>query len=1166
MAETERDKIIKASTEVIKRITETKPTASPEKSQTNILEEKKIEARRKVNELEKDPEHTKAQIQKTKKEPPNTKEAQAALSRHMGSADGGELSWLAKSATEFQNEEVLDTVSRIAEAPPELRNDAHFLLAEGTRLHWLTADTDLTTEARGEVNTVLHRIYAQIEETKQQTPDFSVEDATVKDRVLGEQPKKRETQPSGHNRTANRTGDELFEDVLNAAELHPHDRQRLQEMCDVLNAAGNDPESAVSIELIRSYVGQTENMLRRAATPEGEVRIAEISARLRQRLTSFYDNDRIPSTIMLTRDEVHKLITDPLGFFEQMSQDIALIASERGFDSPILEQRINRYRLMTDYFVSDSYNKERGIQLAPDVSATEREAFHEKHRRLLETKGKVLDQYTDRLHALEFSYYIQQVGDFEKDPKFLGLLDKINERGAYNSRAQYGGLAEVALQKMRSIHDALLRDPKTAEKYRSLPEIMKEVRARTAEAMYQEKAIWAPQLEQYIQRMVGEQSDVIPRTELKYDKQTCKTITAVAEASYQMFFEKVQIMSRGIDPALGEKLQKINSYETADAEEKILGTFRFRDWFLRKWNGALSGQKALWNLRSLWYVHKDPALREWASARTDSLFQELQQKAAGWKQNYELGNTDSIKRDPLYTKLQTIFSEYEEKAELAEGKDILFFSRLNRNKLYRQVACDVGGEMAQLQGARCYGYWESGPRRAVVTEMIQKHPLLQKYFSVDKDHFMDRSLAVGLDLFESSRGWFFPDRKRTDAAELKFLKSGDRALQYQPHLFYKTKHMREQIPLGDQQAQLLEEVTQRFDAVQSRLMLSGEGSINYAKSQTEWSEGQRRTLRSIFETVRLQNNDAPFVLTEEQYVSQMKKYYESFDEVTRHDGYKTRFTEFAHIKYAPDFSFVLFTNDIPLAVLQNRHVLDINHIGVVYGSAMAEAVKQYHSENVFISVSEHSTDKEQGKGGLWRRAWSDFGTASSTIPLQNDLLDADEKIFSTAVKEMRNKVKQYQGPAEGTKSALEAIVGYLEAAKVKPGYTEFLKGMKNSSIMKEYWGDLSKSLAIDELSEEYDKFEKLLGKLGKEAPGAEEWAKDYLNITGWRKMLGGDEGFLSKLLGEERFDKIVERLNENFPNKLYGYKIRNVAIFGVLVFLLFALDQAKKGGEETKQK
>ncbi|MFH1769693.1 MAG: hypothetical protein ABH833_03460, partial [Parcubacteria group bacterium] len=897
----------------------------------------------------------------------------------------------------------------------------------------------------------------------------------------------------------------------------------------------------------------------RAKTPGATEKAAEIVSRLRSRLNDYYNQDRIPSTIMLTREEVDKIIQDPMGFMEWMSQDIARIAKERGFDSPILEQRMNRYRLITDYFVSDAYNAEQGLRLDPRSTVEQARKFRETHRNLLDTKGHILDQYTDRLHSLEFSYYIQQASDFEKDTQFIRLLDRINERGAYGLRAQYGGLSEVALQKMRSIHDKLLRDPEFAARDRSFPEIIKEVRARTSQAMLEERALWEPQLDQYLDRLVGEQKGAIPKPTVIYDEQLCDTVTAVAESSYQMFFEKEQIMARGLDPGIAARLKKIDAFETADAEEKILATFRFRDWFLRKWNGAKAGQRALWNTRALWYVHKDPALRQWASDKTTSLFDQLRTKSSSWKHAVEANDTarmSAIRKDPLFQKLSTIFSEYEEKHEIISdnGKDVAFFAHLKRNKLYRQVACDVGGEVAQLQGARCYGYWESAPRRNVVREMIDKHPMLRHLYGED---IKTRSIAVGLDLFESGRGWFFPDRARTETAKRTFITTGERALQLQPHFFYKMEHMREEIPLGAQAAKMLDEVTQRFDTIQSRLMLSGEGSIDYSIALERWTEGQRRIMLDAFEMSHKDNEGRVFTLSQQQYIDQMKAYYGRFS-----DG----FERFTHIKHINDFSFVTFTNDIPVAVLENNKVLDVNHIELTMGTEVANAVKSYLDPKVFVQLSHHSTLNGEGKTGLWRRSWIDFGTASSTIPLQSDLLEIDEKKFAKALEEMRFKVSTYQGPGEGARSSLEAIAGYLEAAKVKGSYTEFLKGLKNSSVMKEYWGDLAKSLGLDEVSEEYDKFELLLGKLGKEAPGAEEWVKDYVGITSWRRFFGGDEGLLSKFIGEERFDKLVEKLNENAPNRLYAYKARNVLLFALVIMMLFAVDQAKKGTEAPDKK
>jgi|GEM_PF-4881664 len=1151
MAETEREKTIKGAADIIKPILDAAKAAaegSPTPTSTDPIDVQKAEARKLTLEIQLDPEKARMRMQVAPKETIDVTEGKARVAKAITKA-GSEVSWLIASPSELNyNTQAMSTVARIADVPTALRDDPHYLLSEGAKLFWSTNWEELSSEAATEVQTVLQRIYLRIDELKARTPDFTIEDAIVKENLFvdKEKPKVETITSKGE------LGDDLLQGI-DSSRLSYEDRRKFDAMKEVLNQSGNSADEAVTMELVNSFVNQTERMLQRADTSEGAMESAKIVNSLRSRLQEYKNQDRIPSTIMLTSKEVAQIIENPIRFMEWMSQDIATIAKDRGFDSPIIEQRLNRYRLITDYFVSDAFNAEKKLELPLGATVEQAKRFREIHKGLLDTKSDILNQYTDRLHGLEFSYYIQQVGDFEKDTQFIRLLDKINERGAYGLRAQYGGLSEVAMQKMRSIHDGLLRDPANAEKYRSLPEVMEDVRKMTSRAMYEERALWEPQFQKYLEDLTKSQEGFIPKPTVEYTEQLCDTITAVAESSYQMFFEKEQIMARGLDPGLAQRLRKINAYETADAEEKIMATFRYRDWFLRKWNGMISGEKALWNARAEWYVFKDPELRKYASEQTDKLFKELQSKSTHWKQEAKSGDSkkiDAVIEDPLFRKLQTVFSEYEERHEIGheKAKEIIFFANLKHNKLYRQVKCEVGGEVAQLQGARCYGYWESLPRRDVVREMIKLNPLLKQIYGDEKT----RSIAVGLDLFEAGRGWFFPDRVRSEGAKENFMNKGERALQLQPHLFYKMEHMREEIHLGAPAAKTLNEVTQRFDSIQSKLMLSGEGSIDYSQTSDRWTEGQRRIMKDTFEMAHNDNEKNPFSLSQQQYVDQMKAYYEHFN-----DGFK----RFTHVKYISDFAFVTFTNDIPVAVLENKNVLDVRHIALTRGAGVASAVEAYLDPKVFAQLSHHSTLNGVGKAGLWRRSWADFGAASSTIPLQNDLLNQDEKVFAKSLQELRNKVKAYQGPAEGDKSALEAIVGYLKTAQVKGGYSDFLKGMKNSSIMKEYWGDMAKSLALDEVSEEYDKFELLLGKLGKEAPGAEEALKDYVKITNWRRFLGGDEGIISKIIGEENFDKMVEKLNENAPKGLYLFKSRNASLFMLAILMLFAVDQAKKGAE-----
>jgi len=1191
----------KAAARLMKDILpEAAPTPPNSLKSATSVEKIKQEARKNTAEMKNDSSQAQARMERTTKEVMPITVAKEHLQTAFASPHAKEASWLVTSPTEFQyNADAIQFVSNIAAAPLELQNDPHYLLSEGARLFWSTNWDSLSADARNETQTILNRIYSRVEQLRAANPDFDIQQEVVRHNL--EKEKKQEEQKEA--RSAN-VGTALFADIRDQL---PVDLQKYVDgWTGVLNST--KMSDGADVNLCSSWADFLERRLNGMsnASPEEQIKHAELIELLRGRIRKFNEEDRIPSTIMLIRREVLDILKDPLGYLERMANDIEQIASERGFDSAIIEQRMNRYRLITDYFVSDAYDIEKGIKIEQSVSQKERAELFTRRKNLLRTKADVLDQYTDRLHSIEFTYYLSQVADFEKDTRFGQLLDRISERGAFGTRAQYGGLAEVALHKMKTIHWELLNDPEEVKRSRSLPAMMEEVRRRTAQAMLNEEEIWKPQYQAYLNRLIEGGDGAIPTPEVDWSPSTCDAISRVAEASYMMFFEREQVMIRGLGPGDAQIFTgRFQNFITEGAAEKMAATFRLRDWHFRKWDLLTPGERALWNQRARFYIEKDPELRAWASEKSDLLWRELQHEKESWEGLLAKGDKDSIKsiRDSkTFIKIRVVFSEYEQaKKELKQDQehDIHFMLHLKKGTLYKYVASDIGGEWAQMQGARCYGFWESGVRRELIEDKLREHPTPGARELIEdklREHPIfgpmlfppeakagekqeSQSIFLGGAVYKTQRKYFH-EAHHPDRARQKFMETLDNALRFRPHFFVKMRQMEMGISMGKPATDILNEAFARFDTIQSKLMLSGEKPIDYSTDFNSWSDGQRAIAREVFD-LSSGRNGKPRLMSQEQYLSQMKKYFESFKErsYTGEDNYRkpfkslepweSRMGEFTHMRYASAFSFVLWTDDVPISVLENRDVLNMDHINRFQSDEVKQEMKDYRDKK-FISLSRHSTEKGYGRAGEWRRAWADFIKAQALMPIQAQLLNIDEKEFAKSLTTLINSVSSYQGSEDGAKSALEAIAGWLGGAKTKQEYTEVLKGLKNSSEMKQWWGDHAKSLGLGEVSEMFDDFELLRGKLGAEFPEFEEATKDFLGITRWRHAAGGlifgEKGIVTQLFGTETSDKIVEALNERFPNLLYLSKTKYAFGFFVLLLLFFAVDQAKKGTETAEKK
>ena len=1168
--------------------------AEQAKQRQDLITKLKKEASDSVTNLHDHPDEFAQQAQAEKQQRAGSPEFQGTkpkehLADVLKTTQSQHVRWLVSDMSEVnENTSVMITVSRIAEAPYELQTDPHFLLSEGAKLYYSTDWASLTSEAKAETENVLKRISNKVVELKYAnagTPDALVLEKKevlhhlgIEDTETVRQQKKLDEEiiRAPNNQRHENLGDELLSGI-DQSDYQDSFRKRLDGIREVVNST--DPENRPTVSLLKGWANEIESQIEniRNIDPKRRAELQLQVDRMRSRIDTLQQEDRIPSTIMLTQDEVKRLLNNPIQFLEWMSIDIESLAVKRGFDSPIIEQRLNRYRLLTDYFASTAYDEEKGIGLDfQNLSTEQKIRLRSIHNKLLDRKSEILDQYTDRLHALEFSYTLAQVGDFEKDNRFTQILTKLGERGAFGSRKQWGGLSEVALQKIRRIHQEMLQNPETGVVNRSTPEVMELVFKKVKEEFWEERDIWGPRFSKYFQSLGAGAEGVIPNADsMVLTEDACGSITRIAGASYQLFFEKEQIMARGSGPGAGKVIQKIDSFLTANAEEKILASYQIRDWFFRKWNGLTDAMKASWNQRCLYYIAKDEDLQKWVNERAfgqDGLWDRIQAKKQDWT-HVTPGDAAAQKRieaDPLYHELKLLFQEYEQSDEYGGGgdfgKEIRFFANISRQNLERQTKIDIGGEWAQMQAARPYGYWQSGPRRELVQNAINEHPLYGKF--TDK-------LFLGGKTFARAKEYFHPlkERMRSPKKKQDFINQLNVDLRYRPQLFYKLRYdvglNGRPLPLAEQE--LYGKTTRIFTAIQSKCMLDAVAPIEYDNGLAGLTGGdimkgrQQQVINDVFRSEAIQK----LGLTKEQYFTEMQRYYRTFTTTADINHVPTvvpDMTEFSHMKYAKAFSFVLWTDDIPLGGLESKMVFDDTNKAIWDTWERESAVGQ---QKGFRPISEKSTEGRTGTGGLWRRSWNDGITALGLVPAEVNTLGVDEKKVLEAIATIKDKVGGFQGHAEGRMSALEASVGYLGMIKVKDQFTDYGKGLKNSSLAKQYVSETSPSLALDQLEEAYDKIEGVLGeKFERDVTGPAEAAKAYLKITDWRNnvLLGGDHGLLARVLGEERFDKVVDFLNERAPSGILKHKIDNTGLVILAILGLYTFSAAKKGGEEEGKK
>jgi len=114
------------------------------KAMAKIIAEKKAAARKITEGLEKTPEKTEQELKNIPAESTNLKEAKARLEVAKATPQAKNVAWLVDSVGDLQhNANAIAFVARIAEAPVELQEDPHYLLAEGAKLFWSTPWAEL---------------------------------------------------------------------------------------------------------------------------------------------------------------------------------------------------------------------------------------------------------------------------------------------------------------------------------------------------------------------------------------------------------------------------------------------------------------------------------------------------------------------------------------------------------------------------------------------------------------------------------------------------------------------------------------------------------------------------------------------------------------------------------------------------------------------------------------------------------------------------------------------------------------------------------------------------------------------------------------------------------------------------------------------------------------
>lgn len=178
-----------AAVKIVEKMVGTDSQNQPEMTIEAVrkIEKEKAEARKITEALENNPQKTEADLKRHPKEHLSIKEANKVLDKAKNAGQAKNVAWLTTEVGVLQhNPDAITFVAKMAEAPPQLQEDPHYLLAEGAKLYWSTPWAELSPEAHTETRAVLKSIYNRIEALREKTPDFTVDPDVVRDGLLPE--------------------------------------------------------------------------------------------------------------------------------------------------------------------------------------------------------------------------------------------------------------------------------------------------------------------------------------------------------------------------------------------------------------------------------------------------------------------------------------------------------------------------------------------------------------------------------------------------------------------------------------------------------------------------------------------------------------------------------------------------------------------------------------------------------------------------------------------------------------------------------------------------------------------------------------------------------------------------------------------------------------------
>lgn len=873
-----------------------------------------------------------------------------------------------------------------------------------------------------------------------------------------------------------------------------------------------------------------------------------------------------------------------------------------------------------------------------EANSEQQQQLTEMRQKMFNIKTDVLDGIHNRARIHEFYFALNAAADPFKDPRVQGAILALSDRGILGAMKHYGALADyVATQKLPALHKSALHHLSSTINRRSTAEVTSAVRAQAVKQLKAEaprhQATYAKHLETEMMKLKGVVSDQKLAHMLggieemtTFDDQLCESIVNLGWVIYSLDFRQNGTMNQfALEPNIAERLGDISSYRGSSWEDSFAQLWRPVSMHLRKYGDLTDANRVSLHGRARMYVYKDDRLYDACVEETDKLWNVIEKHRKSWEhikddyfdkaKHHMLINRDDPFRgtesDPALAakvqeyidlvKFRGVFAEYHNGLVL-KGQDPEFAHFLttihkfrtslpivqdSRDTLFNYVSIHAGIQLYERDAINPYGVWDSGAFRGLIERSMKLSGHWGKYFEPnyvcrtglelgygthgetiglrEKEHgFMvgSRILSVAGPHFNPKEHYYALDAK--DNGD-KFLKALGVGAKTHPHELFRLQTIVEERPMDHVQAENFEKCVQVFGAIQHSLKTRGELPINYAADEASWTNVQKQVAGEVFTSV----SDS-VGLTKDKYLASMKSYFNKVIGVE-----KEPLIAFAHPKYARMFSTILWTDDVPLAELENTGILQ------AFGNeanSMATKKEELAKDTKFSAQVSHVGKARQSIFGI---TWLDHVTIG-----QNQLgtfinsLSPDPKIASEAMIDSDRFFFMYNSETDAGVSLAANMSGFAEAAKNR--FWRIFKNFSFSSYLRKTAGPSeSPSFDVDDAETFIDRIQAVRGAVHLRVPACGEAMEEVAGISNWRSWLTGrirlqEEWILPQFVRDflhnyqksytarflparfqgKGFNKVVEWLNLRIPSNILSYRVQNGLIYGALAIGLFGFASA----------